>query len=232
MTLKIGLIGHSGKMGQILQELICQDPELILSGGANSTAQENDLLNLAEKSDVLIDFSHPNLLNSLLTAATKTKTALVIGTTGFSQEDKIEIQKAALEIPLLYSPNFSLGIALLNQLLKLTSEKAGSLITPSIRETHHKHKKDLPSGTALFLAEEIKALLNWQKPIPIEALRLDEAIGKHELFFELKDEKVTLTHEALSRKAFARGALLAAKFLYQKPSRLYKIEEIFTSLAP
>ena len=112
-----------------------------------------------------------------------------------------------------------------------SAKKVGSLITPSIRETHHKHKKDLPSGTALFLAEELNILLNLkekEEKIPIEALRIDEAIGKHEISCALQDEKITLTHEALNRKAFARGALLAAKFLYQKPAALYKIDELFT----
>ncbi len=199
----ISLVGASGKMGQALHELIDGDPEVeyLESGG-----------------DVLIDFSSPEGTR----AAIAQNKPLVCGTTGLSKEVILELEELSKRVPVLYSPNFSIGMNLLFEFLEMMGEKLKKFSTIEIEETHHTEKKDSPSGTALKLAELIRV-----DPTEISAKRVGDVFGIHQLQFLFDDETLSISHEAHSRKAFAQGALVAAKFILKKPARIYSFREIF-----
>jgi 4-hydroxy-tetrahydrodipicolinate reductase len=183
-----------------------------------STAQE-----FVESSDVIIDFSSPEALEELFSLALKMKTPLVIGTTGLTSDLQKLMRGAAEHIPIAYSANFSLGVAACLQAVEMLSQKLHTFFDISIVETHHVHKKDSPSGTALAFAKATGT--NPQ----IESLRQGEVIGRHEIAFANSQEKITLSHEALSRDTFAQGALFAAKSLVSKPPGLYSIKDLLES---
>ncbi len=196
---KISLVGTSGKMGQAIQELVEKDP----------------LLEIANDGDVVIDFSRP--------AGTKKAMAmelpLVCGTTGLDTEILEEMLELSKRVPVLYSPNFSIGVAACFELLPTLKKHLGTSEI-SIHEIHHTHKIDSPSGTAKRMGE----LLGTGR---ITSERTDEIVGIHEVEFLLDNEKIVLRHEAFSRKAFAEGALRAAKFIWNKPPGLYSLKNIF-----
>jgi 4-hydroxy-tetrahydrodipicolinate reductase len=185
--MKIVIWGKSGKMGRALSALCSEAP--------------------LEFADAIVDFSTPEGVKEAIAAAVEHKIPLVSGTTGI---DTQIFMNASNQIPVLHAPNFSLGIALIKEMLPVLTPHA----TPSICETHHTEKKDTPSGTALDLQTHLGGA-------PIEARRIPGAIGEHSVTFSMEDEEITITHKAHSRKLFARGALHAAKSLIEKPPGLY-----------
>ncbi len=171
---------------------------------------------------IVIDFSSPEGTKLALKTALEYSLPLVSGTTGLPEKLKLDIQEAARKIPILSSPNFSFGMALylkmLPEIVKQIPDFSGKIV-----ETHHQHKKDAPSGTALRLAEALGS----EKKIPIESIRAGEAIGEHRIFLNLEGEILEFRHEALSRTAFAKGALMAANFLVNKPAGTYTLMDLF-----
>jgi 4-hydroxy-tetrahydrodipicolinate reductase len=201
MDLRIGVIGAEGKFGKAIADLHPVFPVL------RHTSRKN------LPCDVLIDVSSKEALLENLSA----QLPLVVGTTG--HEDLSLLEMAAQHLPIFYAPNFSLGIALLR---KLTAETARLFPADiDIIETHHKMKKDAPSGTALLLA---KAVPN----ATLHSIRAGEIIGEHTVAFTAMEERITLKHEAFGREAFARGALTAARFLCGKPPGLYTMESLLS----
>jgi 4-hydroxy-tetrahydrodipicolinate reductase len=196
---KISLVGRTGRMGTQIAALATQDPDLSLVDAHNDA-------------DVIIDFSAP----AALAQSISFNKPLVIGTTGINHHELIA---AAHHIPLVWAPNFSLGMA---QCILLAHQLAATLTpcTIQIVETHHIHKKDAPSGTALAIAQALGG------NIPIESHRVDDAIGTHTIIFTHHNERIELTHQALSREAFAMGALLAAKKIFNKPPGLYELKDL------
>ena len=230
MVLSLGIIGISGRMGQAVSKLISKDSSFVLIGGVRKNPKENsdslskDILSLAKKSDLLIDFSSPEALANVLKGAQKHKKPLLIGTTGYSKKQLSDIAKASQDIPILLSYNFSLGIALCQMLIKLSSDKLNDF-SIEITETHHQNKKDKPSGTALMLAEDI--FKKTKKETTINSIRSGDVIGKHVLSFFNNEEKIEISHEAFSREIFAKGALFCSKFLANKKAGLYSMADIF-----
>lgn len=200
--IKIGLIGPQGRLGKTIAIMHPIFP-------ITRTTPRSFL-----DCDVLIDVSsHTALIENL--SANK---PIVIGTTGHLNFAPIE--EAAKKLPIFYSANFSLGIAILNKLARFTQKHFPSDI--DIIETHRAGKKDAPSGTALELAKHLpKAKLH--------SIRSGNIIGEHTLIFNNEEERITLSHEAHSREAFARGALAAAHFLLGKPAGLYGMDNLFDS---
>ena len=172
--------------------------------------------------DIIIDFSAREALPFTLELAVSSKTPLVLGTTGFSDTEKQTIEDAAKKIPLFFSSNFSLGIALFTYIAK-TIAPLLSDFSCSMTEVHHIHKKDSPSGTALTLQEALS------QEIPIESIRRGEVIGEHTLSLSSSEERLTICHESLSRDLFAKGALQAAFFLISKPEKgLYGMQDLLS----
>jgi len=200
---RIALVGTSGKMGKTLIDLIKADSEVEYVG---------------VQCDVVIDFSAPEGTKKAIAM----KKPLVCGTTGLSEEIFSKMRALSKKVPVLYCSNFSLGMTLCFEMLKQMSTQFKKSFKIEIEELHHAQKKDAPSGTALKMAE----LLGVDRSI-ITTQRMGNGIGTHQVNFILNDEKVTLKHEALSRTAFAQGALTAAKFIFNKPAKLYSLSDIF-----
>lgn len=213
------LVGASGKMGKAISAYALAHTQYKIIGGCGSGSGCGESINSA---DVMIDFSSPKGTEIALAAAMEYKIPIVIGTTGLSPDCEKKIKLSASAIPILYSPNFSFGMAfclkILPEFVKILKENG----TCQIIETHHVHKKDAPSGTAKRLANA----LHPEGKIPIESIREGEAIGEHRIFFKLEGEVIELRHEALSRDAFVKGALLAANFLVNKPAGLYTLMDL------
>ena len=228
--LNIGLSGSTGKMGKVIAERIDKFKDCKISAKFNYTNNLDDLDNFCKNSDVIIDFSTPEILEKLINYALKHNTKLVIGTTGLQPQHFKLLEKAAQTLPVLYSANMSIGASLLSYLAKEVTK---------ILETHHRNKKDSPSGTAIMLAETIaseKGLnitfnrgsrLRSEKEIGISSLRGGNVHGIHEISFLGDDEIITLKHEALNKNSFAIGAIKAAIWLQDKPSALYSMQDIY-----
>ncbi len=223
MSIRLGVIGARGRMGKQVVACALQDTDFSLDLVITSESPLSTDLNIKpQKIDVFIDFSTQKALIDNLRLALLYKTPIVIGITGLREKEHEEITKAAKEIPVFWAPNFSIGIAASIYTAKHLS-KILKDFTPSITETHHIHKKDAPSGSAIAIQKAFE-----QEGIQpqITSIREGEVLGRHTLVFEGKHETLTLTHEALSREAFAEGALNAAKFLIGKTPGLYQMDDL------
>ncbi len=241
MSIRLGVIGAKGRMGKQVIDCALQNANFSLDLALTSEKHTYDHPHIETpvklfpsaarcleeniklpKVDVFIDFSTQKALIDNLRLAQLYKTPIVIGTTGISEKEYEEITKAAKEIPVFWAPNFSIGIAASIHTAKHLS-KILKDFTTSITETHHIHKKDAPSGSAISIQ---KALAQEGVQAAITSIREGEILGKHTLVFTGKHETLTLTHEALSREAFAEGSLNAAKFLMDKAPGLYQMDDL------
>jgi 4-hydroxy-tetrahydrodipicolinate reductase len=193
------------------------------------------------KADVIIDFSHHSAINSLIDYAKKTKTPLVIATTGHTEEELTLINESANEIAIFRSGNFSLGINLLITLAKQAAKTLGMDFDVEIVEKHHNKKLDAPSGTAIMIADAIASEREESeyvydrhsvrkardpKEIGIHSVRGGTIVGEHEAIFAGENEIVTISHSAASREIFATGALRAAVYLSKKETGIYNMTDM------
>lgn len=177
-----------------------------------------------KKPAVMIDFSLPVGTMACLDACKKYKIPLVIGTTGFDKRQLSKIKAASKTIPCLLSPNMSLGANLLFRLGAAAAQTLGPDYDVEIIETHHRFKKDAPSGTAKRLAESIAGVIG--KNPPIHSLRIGDVVGDHTAVFSNLGERIELTHRVNNRDIFARGAIYAAKLLAKSKPGLYSMADI------
>jgi 4-hydroxy-tetrahydrodipicolinate reductase len=220
---RVLLVGAAGRMGKTVLDLAAADPKIDIVaqcdlGDPIEPAMEN--------CDVIIDFSHPDAIDEVCLAAAQHGKSLVIGTTGHSQEQRRMIQEAAQSLPIVFASNFSVGVNVLFWLTRKAAELLERDFDPEIIETHHKMKKDAPSGTAKTLAEILKAEQKNQNEIPIQSIREGEVVGEHTVIFSGLGERIELTHRASSREIFARGALRAAKWIVGRPPGLYSMQDV------
>lgn len=194
----IALVGGSGRMGQMVSKLAQEDPEV----------------EMVDEGDVVIDFSSPEGTRKAIALGKP----LVCGTTGLVEDIMEELEELSKVVPVLYSPNFSLGMALCFEVLGFLKKNLAAEII--IEETHHTQKVDAPSGSAKKMAE----ILETEN---VASNRVDGVIGTHQVEFLFGKEKITLRHDALSREVFAQGAIAAAKFIYDKPPGYYSFRDIF-----
>ena len=246
---KIIMNGCNGKMGQVITRLAAEDSECeIVAGFDINTDIENTYPvysnpnEFTGEADVVIDFSHPSCLTSILDYCKSRKLPIILCTTGFSAEQKEEFKAAASEIPVFFSANMSLGINLLISLAKKAVKLLEGNFDIEIVEKHHNQKKDAPSGTAILLANEINDELNGkmnyeydrhskrekrtETEIGIHAVRGGTIVGEHEVIFAGRDEIITLSHSARSKEVFAVGAVNAAFFLNGKAPAMYSMKEL------
>lgn len=178
-----------------------------------------------EGCDVLIDFTTPeNTLKNLLFCR-RHGIKMVIGTTGFTEEQEQEINETAETIPIVFSSNMSVGVNILFKITELLAQATPQSYAVHMTEAHHIHKKDAPSGTAKTLAKLIKAV-SPKEVYNIESIRENEIVGDHEITFESEEDTITIKHHAKSRDIFARGALVAAKFLMGEASGLFTMRDV------
>ena len=233
------LCGANGAMGKLIDGLLPQEVAGRVSlDGENGVARTFAQLGPVE-ADVVMDFSHHSAISDVLAYTKGIGAAAVIGTTGHTEEEKALIFAAAKEIPVFYSGNMSLGIAVLCRLAKDAARYFPDADI-EIVEAHHNRKVDAPSGTALMLLGAIKEVRPnaWancgrsgegkrtKEEIGISALRMGSVVGMHEVILHTGTQQLTLRHEAVTRAMLADGAVDAARFLLGKPVGLYNMESI------
>lgn len=219
--IKIGLVGAGGRMGQEISSVIEGNPrcELVYAPSRNEKWDKNK----CKQIDVWIDFSSPEALAGVLKGAAEFKTPVVCGTTGFSAKEKALLKKYSSKIPVLWSSNMSLGVAVLNEALKSLS--AISHFDFQIEEIHHNRKKDRPSGTALTLQENLEKAVGKKLPEAL-AIRGGGVFGVHKIFAMSDEEVLTFEHTALNRTVFAKGSVQAAEWLVHQKPGLYQIRDV------
>ncbi|QXI27833.1 4-hydroxy-tetrahydrodipicolinate reductase [Pseudomonas vanderleydeniana] len=262
---RIAVMGAAGRMGKILVEAVQQQvpvagltAAVVRPGSSLVGADAGELASLgrigvplsdaldkvAEEFDVLIDFTLPEVMLKNLAFCRKAGKAMVIGTTGLTAEQKQLLVEAGKEIPIVFAANFSVGVNLSLKLLELTARVLGEDADIEIIETHHRHKVDSPSGTAMRMGEVIADTLerDLQKvavygreghvgarardTIGFATVRGGDVVGDHTVLFATEGERLEITHKASSRMTFAKGAVRAALWLDGKAAGLYDMQDV------
>ena len=263
---RIAVIGAAGRMGKTLIEAIQQAegaaltaaierPESSLIGadagelagvGKLDVRVVGDLRSVLDDFDVLIDFTHPTSTLVNLDICRAAGKAMIIGTTGFCEDEKQLIAKAAERVPVVFAPNFSVGVNLTLKLLDMAARVMGDEADIEIIEAHHRHKVDAPSGTALRMGEVVADALgrDLQKvavygregqtgarardTIGFATVRAGDVVGDHTVLFATEGERIEITHKASSRMTFARGAVRSAIWLGERKSGLFDMQDVLS----
>ncbi len=261
--LRIAVAGASGRMGHMLLEAVNASEDCALSGAldiASSPAINSDALGYLgqasgvfvtndfqkglSQSQVLLDFTRPEGTLAHLQACRKLGVKAVIGTTGFSTEQKAEIAEIAKDIAIVLSPNMSVGVNVTFKLLELAAKALNTGYDIEVIEAHHKHKIDAPSGTALKMGEVIAEALGRDlkecgvferhgvtgprdpSSIGFATIRGGDIVGEHTVMFAGTGERIEISHKASSREYYAKGSLMAARFLIDKPNGLFDMYDV------
>lgn len=248
--IKVIICGASGKMGGFVADACKSDGDIqVVAGVDKINLGQNfhifgDFKSINTDADVIIDFSNPILLDSILEYAIKTNTAVVLATTGYSDSQIEQIKEASKKVPVFFSFNMSLGVNLICSLAKKAATVLGDGFDIEIVEKHHNQKIDAPSGTAIMLANAVNSCFGGEKvyeydrhskrqkrspkEIGIHSVRGGTIVGEHDVIFAGHDETVTISHSAQSKEVFAVGSVKAAKFLAEKPAGLYDMNSIIS----
>ncbi len=233
--IKLGIAGACGKMGRRIFELAGFDKDLDVAlalerKGTPLIGRELGKLKVSSNPDglflvdVLVDFTDAQATDEHLDYVAKYKKALVLGTTGLSDTQKNKVEEVSKIVPVVFSPNMSIGMNVLFSILPEIAKKLGPDYSVEIVEAHHKAKKDAPSGTAKKIAEVINQVT--RKEIPAHSIRLGDIFGDHTVIFCGNSERIEIKHQAHSRDLFAVGALKAAKWIFGKPAGLYSMQDV------
>lgn len=234
--MKIAVVGY-GKMGQLVKRSI-DSTDGMECAGIVSLDQRTDLKDLESDFDVVIDFSHPDNLKMIGAYAEKKPVALVIATTGFTQEQTKYIEALAEKMPIVFTANYSLGVTIFKQVLKQIAPVLRDTFDIEVIEKHHKLKLDAPSGTAKMLLDAVNEdgkfeVVNGRKgnrkrgaEIGVHAVRGGTIVGEHTVMFAGEDEIFEITHQAHSKQIFVNGAIRAAQFVINQQPGLYNMEDV------
>ena len=238
---RIAINGSKGKMGQTLIEAINLNENVDLGVGLD---KGDNLNNLLEDFDVLIDFSRPDATLNAISICMNSFKAMVIGTTGFSDDELEIINQASKDMPIVFAPNMSIGVNLTLKLLETSAKVIGPDSSIEIIEAHHRYKVDSPSGTALKMGEVVANALGRDladcaiygregideprdlNSIGFSSIRGGDVVGEHTVAFFMEGERVEITHKASSRMIYANGAVRAANWLHNKPNGLYSMQDV------
>ncbi len=242
---KIAINGAAGRMGSRILALAGQAAKDYQVVGTYDQGKEALSASSLSGRGVLIDFSGPAGTLAALECSAKAGWGLVIGTTGLDEGAQKKILQFSKKIPIVYSANMSVGVNLIAKLVAMASAKLGKDFDIEITEAHHRHKKDAPSGTALLLAQAVAESKGWNlkkvlrmrqagkteaershEEIGMQVIRAGEIVGDHSVLFAGIAETIEIKHHAQSRDTFARGALVAAKFLSQKKKGLFNMADV------
>lgn len=259
-------MGAAGRMGKTLIEAICQAeganltaatvlPDSSLIGadagevagvGKLGVALAGSLVDVVDQFDVLIDFTSPETTMENLAFCAEHGKKIVIGTTGLSDEQKVRLAEYAQAVPVMFAPNMSVGVNVCFKVLDLIARTLGDDYDIEIIETHHRHKVDSPSGTALRLGEVVADALGRdlkecavygregqvgarpRKEIGFETIRAGDVVGDHTVLFATEGERIELTHKASSRMTFAKGAVRAAIWLDGKSAGQFDMQDVLS----
>lgn len=246
---KIILSGCFGKMGSVISNCVenRKDCEIVAGVDINAGSAAypvfksfTDIIGI--NADVIIDFSHPSVLNGLLAYTAQHKLPAVVATTGLTEEQVAQIQNCSKSVPMFFSANMSIGVNLISELAAKAAHILEGSFDIEIVEMHHNQKIDAPSGTALMLAESVSEVLaespkyefdrhskrmkRSKNEIGIHSVRGGTIVGEHEVIFAGLDEVITISHSARSKDLFAVGALNAAMFICGKPAGMYSMKQL------
>ena len=240
--MKIAIVGAAGRMGRMLVKMAEESKDLEVA--AEIDIAEGFAREWPPDTEAVIDFSFHSVVPPSIAKAAEQGIPYVIGTTGLSPEEQTAVDAAAQRIPVVQSGNYSLGVNLLLNLVKIAAKTLGPEYDVEVVEMHHKHKKDAPSGTALMLAKSAadgrgvafddvavygrKGMVGErpQGEIAIHALRGGSVVGDHTVMFAGDVERVEITHKAQSREAFAAGALRAAQWAAGRKPGIYTMRDV------
>lgn len=262
--IRIALTGIAGRMGRTLAEAVAADDRLTLAGaversdssvigtdvgeltglGRNGLLVASELDQVVADCDVVIDFTTPAATLTHLGCCREAGRPLVIGTTGLDAKGRETLAAAAADIPVVYAPNYSVGVNLSLKLLDMAARVLGDSVDVEIIEAHHRHKVDAPSGTALRMGEVVAAALGRdladvavygrqghtgprpRATIGFETIRAGDIVGDHTVMFAADGERVEITHKASSRMTFAAGAVRAAVWATTQRPGLYDMNDV------
>jgi len=262
--MRVAVIGAAGRMGKTLIEAVCQAQGLTLGAAVvhpESTLVGADAGELAgvgrqgislvtsldaakDDFDVLIDFTTPALTMLNLDFCVANGKKIVIGTTGLDEQQTGHLKASAEKIAVMFAPNMSVGVNVCFKVLDLVAKTLGDDYDIEVIETHHRHKVDSPSGTALRLGEVVAGALGrdlkecavygregqigprTQKEIGFETIRAGDVVGDHTVLFATEGERIEITHKASSRMTFAKGAVRACGWLAEKESGLFDMQDV------
>jgi len=238
---RIVIVGSKGRMGEALLRLAGQNPGLELVGGID---KGDNVLDVIDRCDALIEFAHHSLSADLAKTVADHGKALVIGTTGHTDEERKAIDAESKRIPIVFAPNYSIGVNLLFYLTQIAAETLGENYDQEVVEMHHRLKIDSPSGTARRLGEILAQAdggtyeeltqhgrhgdvgARPKRQIGMHALRGGDVVGDHTVHFANTGERIELTHRASSRDTFASGALRAAQWVRTQKPGLYSMQDV------
>jgi 4-hydroxy-tetrahydrodipicolinate reductase len=233
--IKLGVAGVCGRMGRRILELASQDKEFELmlaleKKGTPMIGKDIGKLKISSSADglflidVFVDFTVPEATDTNLDYVARYKKPLVLGTTGLSDAQIKKVEDVSRVVPVVFSPNMSIGVNVLFGILPELAKRLGPDYNIEIVEAHHKAKKDAPSGTAKKMGQVLRDATG--KDIPTHAVRLGDIAGDHTLIFCGNSERIEVKHQAHSRDLFAVGALKAAKWIFNKPAGLYSMQDV------
>ncbi|SEK33246.1 4-hydroxy-tetrahydrodipicolinate reductase [Nitrosovibrio tenuis] len=262
-VLNIAIAGSSGRMGRALLEAVARAPDMRLTAALERAGSPylqkdageligapcgihitEDVVSALSQSDVLIDFTRPEGTLAHLAICRAEGVKMVIGTTGFSAEQKDELKAASRDIPIISAPNMSVGVNVTFKLLELAATVLSKGYDIEIIEAHHRHKVDAPSGTALRMGEVVAGALGRDlsevavygreghtgeradATIGFSTVRGGDIVGEHTVIFAGTGERIEISHKASSRATFAEGALRAARFLADKHSGMFDMQDV------
>ncbi len=263
-TIKIGILGASGRMGRTLIQAVTESENATLvaaveqpnssllgvdagemSGmGKNGVVIAGNLASVIDLCDVVIDFTIPAATMNHLAVCQTAGKAIVIGTTGLTDAQYLEIDQAAQTIPVVYAANYSVGVNVSLKLLELAAKAFGDSVDIEIIEAHHRHKIDAPSGTAFMMGQAVAGALGRdlkkvavygregitgprdRQTIGFETIRGGDIVGEHTVMFIGEGERVEVKHMATNRMNFASGAVRAAIWVTQKPPQRYDMQDV------
>lgn len=261
---RIAITGAAGRMGRALIEathrtegldltvaierpgssVIGVDPGELAGIERLGFAVVDDLASVVDRFDVLIDFTRPEATETNMAICGQAGKSMVIGTTGFSEEQKEQIRVLSNKVSVVFAPNMSVGVNLCFKLLDIAARVMGDYTDIEIVEAHHRHKVDAPSGTALRMGEVVAEALGRElkdcavygregktgerdrKTIGFETIRAGDIVGEHTVMFADIGERVEITHKATSRMTFAKGAVRAAKWITQHENGLFDMQDV------
>ncbi len=262
--IKVSIMGVSGRMGRAIYRLldgednieivgateidihpeIGKDVGLVVGSGEIGVSINSDIQSTSTEADVIVDFTTPNSTLSNAKFASSNGIAMVIGTTGFDEDQKKDLEALASSFPCVFSPNMSIGVNVMFEATKKLAEILGDDYDLEIIEAHHKHKVDAPSGTALRLGEaaaeglgrDFNSVARFErhgvigerkeKEIGMQTIRAGDIVGEHTIMFCGAGERIELTHRAMSRDNFAKGVVRAVKWIPGKSSGIYTMKEV------
>jgi len=262
--IKVAVTGAAGRMGRRIITLVTEAENLTVAGALESPLHKavgqdaglgagcgkldvsitGDLDQALEPSDVLIDFTWPEVTMQNLAKCVSLGKGMIIGTTGLTLQQRSEIEKAGNFIPIVFAPNMSVGVNVCFKLLKELAASLGEDFDVEIVELHHNKKKDAPSGTAVRMGEVVAEALGrdyskaanyhregmcgerTREEIGMQTVRGGDIVGEHTVYFIGMGERIELTHRAMNRDMFARGAIRAAKWLGEQKAGLYDMQDV------